>query len=204
MATNFPYFLAEEKEALANLRRKWGWFLALGLFLIVVGVAAINHPVVATFTMVEVLGYLLVFGGIAEIVSALWALHWGGFFLHVVCGLLYIIIGAMIVDRPGLGAAGYTLLLAMFFFASGLVRSLIAVSQRFSGWGWTLLSGLISLALGVFIWRELPEAAFWVVGMFVGIDLIFIGWSWVMLGLAARSLPSGAERRNEPAPPVAV
>jgi uncharacterized membrane protein HdeD (DUF308 family) len=204
MSTNFPYFLSEEREAIANLRRKWGWFLALGILLIVVGLLAIKSPVVATLTTVEVLSILLLFGAGVEIASSFWALRWGGFFLHLLCGLLYLFLGAVILERPGLGAGVYTLILAVFFVASGLFRAVFALSQRFSGWGWTLLSGIISLALGFLIWRNLPEAALWVIGMFVGIDLVFMGWSWVMLGLAVRSIPTREQRKDEPAPPVAV
>lgn len=204
MATNFPYFLAEEKESLPNLRRRWGWFLALGIFLIIVGVLAIQRPVVATLTVIEVLGFLLMFGAGAEIVSSFWARGWGGFFLHLLTGLLYLFVGAILLERPALAAAGYTLMLAVFFFASGLFRIVFALSQRFSGWGWTLLSGVVTLALGVLIWRDLPEAAFWVIGTFFGIDLLFIGWSWVMLGLAVRSVPAQEQRKAEPASPVAV
>jgi uncharacterized membrane protein HdeD (DUF308 family) len=204
MATNFPYFLAEEKEPLPNLRRRWGWFLALGIFLIVVGVLAIQRPVVATLTVVEVLGFLLVFGAGAEIVSSFWARGWGGFFLHLLTGLLYLFVGAILLERTELAAGGFTLMLAVFFFASGLFRIVFALTQRFSGWGWTVLSGVVTLALGVLIWRNLPEAAFWVIGTFFGIDLLFIGWSWVMLGLAVRSIPAQQPRKEEPASPVAV
>lgn len=204
MATNFPYFLADENHVFSHLRRRWGWFLALGILLIVAGLLAITYPVLATLTTVEVFGFLLLFGAGAEIVSSFWAMRWGGFFLHLLCGLLYLFIGAVILDRPGLGAAGYTLMLAVFFVASGLFRVVFALSQRFSGWGWTLFSGVISLILGVMIWRNLPEAALWVIGTFVGIDLLFIGWSWVMLGLAVRSIPSPEQRKGEPAHPAAV
>jgi uncharacterized membrane protein HdeD (DUF308 family) len=204
MSSSFPYFLAEEKELLPNLRRRWGWFLALGIFLIVVGVLAILRPAVATLTVVEVFGFLLLFGAGAEIVSSLWARRWGGFFLHLLTGLLYLFVGAILLERPALSAAGCTLMLAVFFVASGLFRVVFAFSQQFSGWGWTLLSGIVTLALGVLIWRDLPEAAFWVIGTFFGIDLLFIGWSWVMLGLAVRSIPAQEQRKDEPAPPVAV
>jgi uncharacterized membrane protein HdeD (DUF308 family) len=204
MSSNFPYFLAREPGESSHLRRRWGWFLALGIFLMMVGVVAIQRPVVATLTVVEVLGYLLVFGAGAEIVNSFWARRWGGFFLHLLTGLLYLFVGAVLLERPGLGAAGYTLMLAVFFVASGLFRVAFALSQRFSGWGWTLLSGVVTLALGVLIWRDLPEAAFWVIGTFFGIDMLFIGWSWIMLGLAVRSLPKQEQRKDEPAPPVSV
>jgi uncharacterized membrane protein HdeD (DUF308 family) len=190
-ATHFPFFLSAVAEELNSLRRNWGWLLALGIALIIVGTMAICFPVMATLATVEVLGYFLVIGGVVEAVSGFWARRWGGFLLHLLCGLLYLFLGVVIIERPGLGAAAYTLMLAVFFFASGVVRIVLAVGQQFSGWGWTLLSGVVTLLLGMMIWRNLPEAALWVIGTFVGIDLIFNGWSWVMLALAARSLPSG-------------
>src|SRR5690242_10209652 len=111
MATNFPYFLAEEREAISHLRRRWGWFLAFGILLIVIGVVAINRPVLATFTAVELIGFLLLIGAGAEIASSIWARRWGGFFLHLLCGLLYMFLGAVLLERSALGAAAFTLML---------------------------------------------------------------------------------------------
>ena len=204
MATNFPYFLGEEPAAFPNLRRRWGWFLAFGLALIGIGVLAINRPVLTTLTVMEVLGFLLLFGAGAQLASSFWSFGWGGFFLHLLCGLLYLFVGALILERPGLGAEIYTLILAVLFVASGLFRLLFALSHRFSGWGWTFFSGVVSLALGIIIWRNLPEAAEWVIGLFIGIDLIFIGWSWVMLAFAVRSLPRHGQRKDESTTPLAV
>ncbi|HJZ58125.1 MAG TPA: HdeD family acid-resistance protein [Gemmataceae bacterium] len=190
MPVNFPYFLSSVVEEVQDLRRNWGWFVALGVVLIAVGALAISYPVTATITTVQVFGILALIAGVVEIVSGVWTRRWGGFFLHLLCGLLYLFLGVVLLDRPLLGAAGYTLLLAVFFVASGLFRTVVAATQRFSGWGWVLLSGVITFILGVMIWQNLPEAALWVIGLFVGIDLIFNGWSWVMLGLAVRHLPS--------------
>jgi len=189
MSTGFPYFLSSLADEHHDLRRNWGWLLALGIALLLVGIVAISYPMAATIKTIEILGYLLVFGAAIEIASALWVRRWGGFFLHILIGLLYFFVGVLIVDRPGEAAVGYTLVLAMFFVAGGLFRMIIAISQRFSGWGWALVSGIITFLLGIMIWRQLPEAAFWVIGLFLGIDLIFNGWSWIMLGLAVRSIP---------------
>jgi uncharacterized membrane protein HdeD (DUF308 family) len=190
MSTSFPYFLSRVAEESHALRRNWFWFLLLGILLIVAGTLAIMYPVLATLASVEVFGYLLVFGGAVEVVSAFWAGRWGGFFLHLLGGLLYLFIGAVLIERPGLGAAGYTLMLAVFFVAAGLFRIVFALGHRFSAWGWTLLSGVITLLLGILVWRQWPASALWVIGTFVGIELIFSGWSWVMLGLAVRKLPA--------------
>jgi len=82
--------------------------------------------------------------------------------------------------------------MAMFFMIAGLFRIVTALLMRYPHWGWVLLNGLITFVLGVLIWRQMPGAALWIIGMFVGIDLIFVGWSWVMLALALRTEPGQA------------
>jgi uncharacterized membrane protein HdeD (DUF308 family) len=204
-ANGFPFFLSGVMAEHHELRRNWACFLALGVALVAFGVLAIAYPVVATLTTVEVFGFLLLVGAGVEVVSGVWTRRWGGFFLHLFTGLLYLFVGWVIVERPGLGAAGYTLLLAVFFVAAGLVRVVYAATHRFSGWGWALLSGAVTLLLGVLVWRELPASALWVIGTFVGIELLFNGISWVMLGLAARSI-AATEPTTGPMPgqPVGV
>jgi uncharacterized membrane protein HdeD (DUF308 family) len=195
-ATRFPYFLSAVGEEISGLRRNWGWLLALGIALIVVGMLAISFPGLATLATIQVFGFFLLIGAGVEIASGFWARRWGGFFLHLLCGLLYLFLGVVILEQPGLAAAAYTLMLAVFFFATGVIRIVFAVGQRFTGWGWTLLGGGVSVLLGVLILHNLPEATYWVIGTFVGIDLIFNGWSWVMLALAVRHLPSTETARG--------
>ena len=190
MALDPTSLLSPTQHEVNHLRGNWGWFLVLGTALIVVGMMAIGTPVVATIVTVEVFGILLVVGGIVEMASAVWARRWGGFFLHLLSGLLYLFVGIVLLDRPALGAAGYTLVLALLFVFGGLARIVTSLSHRFTGWGWALFSGIVTFLLGIMIWRNLPEAAFWVIGTFVGIDLIFNGVSWVMLGMGLRNLPA--------------
>lgn len=193
MAATFPYFLAASTDDLRHLRRSWVWMVALGVGLGVVGVAAVAYPAAATLATVSVVGAFLLVAGAGEMASGVFARRWGGFFLHLLCGLLYLLFGLMLLDRPALGAVGYTLVLALFFMASGVARLVFALGHRFHGWGWAALNGGVTLLLGLLIWQELPEAALWVIGTFVGIDLVFNGLSWVMLGLAVRSAPAVAE-----------
>jgi uncharacterized membrane protein HdeD (DUF308 family) len=189
MSAGFPFFVSAGQEEIQGLRRNWGWFLALGLALMVVGMLAILRPGLATYAVIKVVGWLLVIGGGVELVSGIWARRWAGFFLHLLGGLLYIFLGALFLRRPGEAAWVYTLLLAVFLVATGLFRVVMALSQRFTGWGWTVLSGAVSFILGILIWQDLPDSAYWVIGTFVGIELIFNGWSWVMIGMAARTIP---------------
>jgi len=206
MSTNgFPYFLSGVAEDLQELRRNWGWFLVLGIALIVLGVGAIGSAFVATLATVMTFGILVLAGGSVEIVSSVWARRWGGFFLHLLAGILYVVIGFLMVTRPLAAAAGLTLMLAALFFVGGMFRIIAALSHRFHGWGWVLLNGIITLVLGVMIWQDWPEAAFWVIGMFLGIDLVFAGMSWVMLGMAVRNIPTPATPRGSlPGQPVGV
>jgi uncharacterized membrane protein HdeD (DUF308 family) len=189
MSAGFPYFMSGAAED--RLRGKWGWFLVLGILLILAGVCAITRPVIATLTVTQLVGFLLLFGAGVEIASGIWVGSWTGFFLHLLGGLLYLFLGTVILEKPVEFTAAATLIMAVFFVAIGLARVVFSIMHRFHGWGWMCVSGLITFALGILIWRQWPEAAFWVIGTFVGIDLIFIGWSWVMLGLALKSLPSG-------------
>jgi uncharacterized membrane protein HdeD (DUF308 family) len=189
MAAPLPFFLSSAVEELQSLRRNWFWFILLGILLIIVGMVAITYPLAATVATVRVLGYLLLFSGIMEIVSGIWTRRWGGFFAHLLCGLLYLFVGTIFLERTFTAAGGLTLLLAMFFFAAGVFRVVVAVGQRFSGWGWMVLSGVISILLALLIWQDFFTAAFELVGILVGIELIFNGWSWVMLGLGVKSIP---------------
>jgi len=176
-------------EEMHELRKDWGWILALGIGLALTGVAAISVPLLATVGVVTVIGILMLVAGAAQIVSAFSSAKWSGVFLHIVVGLLYGVTGFFILESPLKGAGGLTLLLAVFFFVSGLFRIVFALRERFPTWGWTLLNGAVTLLLGIIIWRQFPESALWLVGLLVGIDLIFTGWTWIMLAFAVRGVP---------------
>ena len=174
---------------LDEARRNSGWFLVLGIALIVLGAVALGAAWLATLASVLLFGWLLIFGGLCEAVAAFWARQWSGFFLHVLAGVLNVVIGLLIVGHPVASAAGLTLLLAALFLTGGLFRVIAAAALRHPNWGWDVLGGGVTAMLGVLIWAEWPSSALWVIGTFVGIDLLFRGWAWVMFALAARQLP---------------
>lgn len=182
---------AAVKHELEALKNEWWWFLLLGLGLVLLGVVSLSSALITglvTETMVVFFGVLLLMGGVGQLISAFWAGRWSGFLLSLVMGLLYVVTGFVIVDRPLAGALALTLVLAMMLLVGGIFRIVSALMLRFHNWGWPLLNGVISVLLGLLIYKQLPEAAFWVIGTFVGIELIFNGWSWVMLGLGLRAL----------------
>jgi uncharacterized membrane protein HdeD (DUF308 family) len=190
------------------LRDNWGWLLALGLVEVAVGMAALVMTVTATLATVIVLGVLALVGAAGEVLSVFWARRIEEGLVHLLIGLLYGAFGVLVLANPGVAAVTLTLLLAVMLIAGGLVRVVIALAARFRGWGWALAGGLVSVLLGGLIWAGWPEASLWVIGTFVGIDLIFIGWHWVALALAARSwngtAPAADYRRDVPPPAVSA
>lgn len=173
-----------------ELHRNWGWFLALGVLLLLLGAAALGASVALTLASVMLFGWLLIFGGVMEAIHAFWRERgWGGVFINLLTGLLYVVVGFMMVANPGEAAATLTLLIALFLMFGGIFRIAVALMLRFPHWGWLALHGLINLLLGAAIWRQWPLSGLWVIGLFIGIDLVLNGWSLVMLGLVARKLP---------------
>lgn len=171
-----------------NLRHRWGWLLVLGLLMAVLGTIALVITPAATLGTVLALGWLLAISGVFEIIQAFRVRRWGGFFLHLLGGLLGIFVGLLIVTHPVAGALGYTLLLASFFTVIGIFRLVTALALKFPHWGWAAFDGVITLVLGIVVWAEWPWSGFWFLGLAVGISLILRGWSYVMFALAIHNV----------------
>jgi uncharacterized membrane protein HdeD (DUF308 family) len=179
------------RHELEVIRANWGWFLALGIILIIVGTGAVAMPIVAGLATAVTFGALLLLGGTAQLVGAFWTRDWSGFFLSLLMGVLYLVLGLLFLSAPLKAEEAMTLFLACVLLVGGLFRIFGSLMYQFPHWGWTLVGGAINLTLGILIWRQLPEAALWVIGLFVGIDMIFTGWTWVMLALAVKNAKIG-------------
>jgi uncharacterized membrane protein HdeD (DUF308 family) len=179
----------ELRHELNALRGNWFWFVILGVSLVVLGIVALGSVVIASLAAAAAIGVLLLLGGAAEAVGAFWCRGWSGFFLELLSGVLSIVVGLLFLRAPGGALAALTLLLACFLMVSGFFKIVTAVVYRFAAWGWSLAGGIVDVLLGVMIWQEWPASALWVIGLFVGINLLFRGFNWIALGLALRSLP---------------
>jgi len=188
MSTSGPAPRFGANENLQELSRHWLLFLILGCAVIVIGTLAIIFSCVATLATVALFGTFLLVCGVMHLVNAITGYNWRGFFIHLLIGVLYVVVGMVMLNHPLSAAAGLTLMMAAIFMASGILRIVISLLERFHGWPLVLLSGFISLALGIFIWRHFPEASLMVIGLFVGIDLVFSGAAWVMLALSVKNL----------------
>lgn len=168
------------------LQHNWGWLLALGILWIILGTAAIVMPFAATLAVELLLGGLLVVGGVGQLIQTFRCRGWQGFAINLLSGLLALGIGVILLLYPLQGILTVTLLLAAFFVAEGIFKLIMAYQHRtFPNWGWVMFSGVLSLVIGLLIWLGWPSSAIWAIGMLVGIEFIFSGWSLVMLALTA-------------------
>jgi uncharacterized membrane protein HdeD (DUF308 family) len=166
----------------------WGWFLALGILVAILGVAAIVRSVAATVASMLFFGWLLVLAAGIEIAQAVLVGHWAGFFQHLLAAILFGIAGLLLVMRPMKSAEVLTLFMGLFFLVGGLFQIIASIAVALPGWGWQVGDGLITLVLGVLILAEWPASGLWVIGLFIGIDLIFYGGAWIALALGMRSM----------------
>lgn len=182
---------ADIDVALATARRaiaeSWGWFLALGIVLLLAGAAAIAFPLVSTIAAKVALGWIFMVGGAVLAIHAFSIKAWGGFLWSLAVGVLYLVAGGWLAFFPLTGIVTLTILLAALFLAEGVLEVVLAVRVRpHEGWGWLLLSGLVAAAVGVLIAYELPSSATWAIGLLAGINLLSTGASFVVLALAGR------------------
>jgi len=170
--------------------KNWGWFLIWGIALLILGIIAIGATTLTTLFSIIFLGSLIFLGGVFIIIDAFsfWWHKWSGFLLHLIIGLLYCGIGVMLIQRPAVASISITLLLGIFYIAVGIFRLIYSLSLKTPRWGWGFFNGVIELLLGIFILASWPASGLFIIGLFVGIDLIFCGMSYIMTALAARSL----------------
>jgi uncharacterized membrane protein HdeD (DUF308 family) len=173
-----------------EIHDSWGWFVALGIALIVLGAVCIVSDVAATLATVLVFGWLLLIGGVFALIQAFRTRTWSGFFLCLLSALLRGFTGYLLIRYPITGEISLTLILASFFIVGGTFRAIGAGALQFPQWGWAVLSGIISVALGVMLLVQLPASSLWFIGLAIGIDFIFDGSAFIALGSALRRVPS--------------
>jgi len=183
------------QQELGHLKSSWLCFLMMGILLAVCGTVALVFPaltVLTSFAAVVILGVSLVIAGVSTLLTCFWAGKWSGTMLQLLVGILYVVSGMVIADTPVRSAVALTGFMAAFFIIVGAFRTVAAFATRFPNWGWAVLNGVITFLIGVIIYRHFPESALWVIGALVGVELLFNGWTWIMLALAVRDAPAKA------------
>ncbi|WP_371195967.1 HdeD family acid-resistance protein [Glaciecola sp. SC05] len=172
-----------------NTHKNWRWIMALGVLFI--GLGTIGLGATATLTLVTVLffGWLLIIGGLVQLVQVYRDKLSSNLSWHMFVAVLYLLAGSVVVYDPIGGAVALTVFIAIIFFALGAIRIIYAMQMRnIQGWWWPLIGGFASMILGAIIIAEWPSSALWVIGLFIALDLIINGWTYIMIALVAKQL----------------
>ena len=165
-----------------------GWVILAGIVSMLLGIAAIIYNGTATVASVVVFGWLLMFAGFLQIGQAFQLRYWSGFFLYLLDGIIRATVGTLLVLYPNAGAQALTLVLCFYFIAGGLFKMVASSLLRFPSWGWSVASGLISVALGVMLAMQWPTSSVWFIGLAVGVDLLLYGGALLMFAAAIKKL----------------
>ena len=173
-------------SAIRRLGGMWGWIVALGVFYVIGGVVALGSVLMATVVTVTLVGLMMLLAGVIEFICAFQMKSWGQFFVWMFMGALYAIAGVFTLMDPLLVAGILTLLIGAALLATGIVRIFIGFQMRAGPWGWVVVSGVVTTLLGVVILVHWPVSSLYVLGTFLGVDLLLAGMGWINIGLAVR------------------
>ena len=171
------------------IHEHWGLFLTEGIILVILGIAAIALPPIATLAFTIIIGWVFLISGVVGLFTTFWARHVPGFWWSLISAIIGIAAGVVLLLWPITGTLSLTLVLIAFFVIEGIVSIMYAIEHRnqLTGrWGWMLVSGIIDLILAGIIFAGLPETAVWALGLLVGINMLFGGAALIAMALAAR------------------
>lgn len=165
------------REALRQtVKRHSFWYLVQSGLMVLAGILALAFPFFSSVALVVFLGWLLIVAGLVQAIGLLGARAVPHFWLQLVSVALFVVVGALFLHNPGDSLLALTLLIVVFFMVEGISRVIFALTIRpFPNWGWVLLSGVLGIALALFLWASLPVTAFWLIGLLLGIQLIGAG-----------------------------
>ena len=171
------------------VKKATGWFIAIGVLFIVLGIFSIAEPFAAGLGVTLLVGWLLVIGAVAHFIAAFKGGGAKHVILQVVVGIVYLIAGLYFLTHTIMGVSTLTLLLSGVILAEGVLEILAYFRLRsMHGASWLLINGMVTLLLGGLIWFHWPSSSVWAIGTLVGVNLLMTGVSRLMLGLAARKL----------------
>ena len=167
-------------------------FIVLGVLLILAGAFAMAMPFLTTIALKLFLGWLFIFTGIGQLIHAFSCQSWKGFFGYILMSILYLIAGAWLAFFPLTGILEITVFLAIMFVIEGISKFIIAFRIRpQDGWVWVIVSGVVSIALGLMIFKGLPGTGTWTIGVLVGFNILISGIVFFGIALIAPKKQEG-------------
>jgi len=184
---------------LGDLIHNWGWLLAQGILLVVLGTIGLGMTIWLTLASVFIFGVFLVIGGGVQIFQTFKCKGWESILWHALIAVLYVLAGLNIMADPLAASTLFTLLLAGALVGIGVVRLIMAFQLRgVKNWGWPLIGGIAAMVLGFMILARWPVSGLWVIGLFVAIEMIFSGWSYIFIALGAKEMGKQTAGATQP------
>lgn len=171
-----------------TLKQHWRLFTVEGVLLALLGAASVIVPQVASIATTILIGWLLFVGGVFRLATTVGAKHAPGYWSSLLLSVLMGLLGALLALWPVQGVLTLTVVLIAYFFAHGVASMIFAFSIREETvrWVWILLSGIVDFALAALILSGWPGTAAWVLGLLVGINLMFTGIALIFAAVGAR------------------
>jgi uncharacterized membrane protein HdeD (DUF308 family) len=182
-----PRPLPHDRHALERLYHRWGWIVLFGLIVACFGLTALTLVVSATIASVFIIAIFMIIAGGGEIVMGVSARDWGHFFFWIIAGLFYIVAGAFALAQPFIAAAIFTLVLGIAMLLTGLIRIYFGFRIAKALRGMVILAGIVTSFVGVLILIGWPANTLYILGLLLGVDLVFWGSGWVAFGLRLRA-----------------
>ena len=191
MSIDHPDIDRLEREVARSIHAHWKLFMIEGVVLLILGLAAIVVPPIASLAVAIFLGWLFLVSGMVGLLTTYWMRHAPGFWWSLLSAVLALIVGVVLIGWPIGGVLSLTLVLITFFLIEGAASMMYALEHRRQlpdRWGWMLASGIVDLVLAALIFIGLPATAAWAIGLLVGINMVFGGVALIAMAMTARRL----------------
>jgi uncharacterized membrane protein HdeD (DUF308 family) len=188
MATSLDAAAAAMRDAMRDTVRRYSlWYLVQGILMVVVGVLALSYPWIASVAIVRLLGWFLIISGLLQAIGLIGAREVPYFWLELISAVLAIVIGLLLLRHTDAGLLFLSVLFVVYFMIEGIVKTIFAFTIRpFPNWGWVLASGLVGVALSLYLWANLSTASEWLLGLLFGILLVVEGAALTSLAWRVR------------------
>ncbi|MBL8824061.1 MAG: DUF308 domain-containing protein [Planctomycetia bacterium] len=168
----------------------WLLFLGSGLFMAILGLVMFAYAIFNAVTIMLFLGGGLIIASVIQLANSCWARPWKGFSFSIILGMVYLITGLLLIEYRLQASMALTLVVAAGLMIAGSVKIILSIIEHWDGWILSLVSGVLTTILGFSIWLEWPFHGIWVIGCYLGVELILSGCTWIRLGASLHWLKS--------------
>jgi uncharacterized membrane protein HdeD (DUF308 family) len=177
-----------------GIKKNAGLTVVIGIITVIAGVLAISSPFIAGVSISILVGAMLAISGVSQCFLAFKAGAFGRALMVFVVGVLMTIVGVYMMNQPVAGLATLTIILMSYLLATGALEIIVSFQLKpASGWGLELFNGIVTLLLGIMLWRQFPLSGAWAIGVLFGIKMIFSGWAFVFIGRNVNKMATGTQ-----------